>query len=928
MALQACTGHFLGGDDRYIALLYSDRVVFRLLDEETNLPAENSEEIVISIPQPQMMLGGTDNEELPNLGNVFFSVGRNRDMLALQFRSALVFLSVNSVDRLLELQGCWGLPKTDKMQKTPSSASLAAYVEHPHMPKMRRPQLGHRPSSSSGIQTLTSIADDVQKLSLPQSLSPGGSGDSPRSNKASGLGLSSEFAPPEVSPDGTQVFVVTRTKYGTIRLLVLSAFGQELIKMEVEYINVLTQGWITDDVVFIVYLNQNFHKKFQTFRLRNKLKQTGLFGMGRKAVKPSFSAEINVPLAVDFLPSIKGLCGGPNLVFKEYVLLGTKSGGYVRVNHRSSSWEPVLNAKNVIGAVIIDGVAVVVQSDSVRPKPELLTFATISESTVHALKVDAMVRKCLCSTHSISGDTRIILGLLHLGNGVVLDYKRLPFHAYKFSRGRVAVPLTILPWKGQDFVLNPGDITESAKLTHDFLVKTELSLFTRDANGDDTQFAKIMGRETVYTVPAGRAGLLKLVYRDVKSVYAVFTNPVEVRVLDESHSKPAKMRTKASYVFPDPYCDWEVSKIIRVSRNILLLVMTQGSQWGIFVVSFVNSTHKTNPTPPQVSLVLPSQENESPPSPLQSPGNAFKYVIQVYNPSISAFSRQFNLYLSSSGQFRLERTEVRVVPSLMDENEHLSFFTEFDGPLDGMYLAGITNSDRPSPSPSPQPSPGLHTPLMVADAKISHVLAVESPSAVDGTAIVLPNKEYHKSCVWIFDSDGAAFREFTVQDIPDIRKSRLRHYEQILRAHQSVPNAHSYQLSPDFQKKQFLENSRNNFFRPLPEMDAVVTRGIGAGLDAEVYLKTPDNGVYAIFRIQNKKLLESLQALEQAVLERVVAVWLPEELKKPWLADFQGSNMVSGSAFAAFWRLDDSWKARLCKDAGVDFEFVRKIRPP
>lgn len=914
IALRACRGRFFGIEQEWIAALYSNRIVFtpvsKLPFTESFQPDqvdedEVSDEVSIGIPQPPMTLGDEGGEAIPNVGGVFFAIGRNRDMLVMQFGTCLVTLSINTVALSLELQGIWGLPKAKE------APSLHDKVSQVH-------------SRVQGAASLVSLAESTSISAAPNNGSP-----SFVNGGRSGLTLSSHLPLPKASPDGSSIFVVCRNKYHVHILLILSSYGKELMKSEFECLDILTFGWISNEMVYFVYMNQKFHKKFQVMRLANKTKATGLFGMGKKAIKPSLIPDMNIPIALDFRASLSETSSGPDLVFSDCVLLGTKTGGYLRVNYRSGTWEPVFNAKSVVGAVSLGDLAVIVQTntqlanDASAIAMSQFSYSLVSNGTVHALRAQPEVGNSLASKHDIDGDKRFALKLLSIGNGFILDYKRRPFRLYRYKSnptGRIVLADTL-----------PVPAFHNSKASKEFLVKTEQALYMRNPNGDDNSIHKIVDRETVLDITLDRPGLVELERRDAKSLYASFTSvdkmSPEIDVLEESHSKLNRMKYKAKFDFATEfngkYAHWYLLKTKAIHRNILLVALSSKKEslisqkvgqpdaeeydWALVLLVFVGSTYKRDPIPPKGFVLLESKYPELPPPLLPTPDSSDKFVFFLYDARHGGFSRIFSLTADNKGDYEVQEIKEHR-PIALDRSEGVTVFADIHGSLENLYMAGTYSETE----------------------KIANVLLIESSARLtDGKTIVLSGPDPFRTTIWNFDSDGVAFREFRACDIHPSKTSHHQKYEQVIKNYQKRRELFTgIDLSPDFSVKHFVEVSSNSEFRALPEVGALVCRGIGYGVDAEVYIKTPDDGVYAVFRLQNKKLHESLAKLERTILERRVGSWLTEELKTRWLERCQNSSMITGSAFGAYWQLSDEEQEELCTIAGVDSQLIKKLRPP
>lgn len=914
IALRACKGRFFGIEQEWLAALYSNRIVFTPLEKlpfpEPSQPAqvdedEILEEVSIGIPQPPMTLGDAEGEVLPNTGGVFFAIGRNRDMLVMQFNTCLVTLSINTVTLSLELQGLWGLPKA---KEAPTLHDKVSQVQ----------------SRVQGAASLVSIAENTS-ISAP----PIQGSRSSASGGRSGLTLDSQLPPPKASPYGTSIFLVCRNKYHVHVLLILSSYGKELIRSEFECLDILTYGWISEEMVYFVYMNQNFHKKFQVMRLANKAKATGLFGMGKKAIKPSLLYDMNIPIAPDFRASIPETCSGPDLVFKDCVLLGTKNGGYVRVNFQSGTWEPVFNAKGVVGAVSLGESAVIVQTNSQLSQDasaiatSQFNYSLVSNGIVHALRAEAEVGNALASKHEIDGDNRFALKLLNIGDGYILDYKRRPFRLYRY-RSNPTGKITLA-----DTLPAPG--SPNSKVSKDFLVKSEQALYMRNPNGDDNSIHKIVDRDTVLDITLDRFGLIELERRDVKSFYASFTSvngmSPKINILEESHSKLNRMKYKVMFDFAaefgGKYARWHLLKTKAIHRNILLVALSSKKEsfisqkigqpdaevydWALLMLVFVGSTYKRDPIPPKGVVLLESKYPELPPSLLPNAQSPNKFVFYIYDARHGGFSRKFSLTADNTGEYKFEEMKDHA-PIALDRCEGATVFADIHGSLDNLYMAGTYSGSE----------------------RVANVLVIESPARLsDGTTIVLGGSDPFRTTIWNFDSDGVAFREFRARDIHPSKIAHHQRYEQIIKNYQKRREQFTdVDLSPDFLVKHFVEVSSNSEFRALPEIGALVCRGIGYGVDAEVYIKTPDDGVYAVFRLQNEKLHQSLMKLHRTILERRVGSWLTEELKGPWLERCQSSSMITGSAFGAYWKLSPEEQEELCTIAGVDSQLIKKLRPP
>ncbi|GMM53046.1 hypothetical protein DASB73_040090 [Starmerella bacillaris] len=906
-ALRACAGHFVAFNQNHVALLYSDRVVFRELVDATLM----EESTCIYIPRPEMTIGDSDRYVAPNLGGAFFAVGRTKDMIAMQVGSALMFLSLNLVSGTFELQGSWGVPK-DK------SNNLI------------------RPVSARSISSLT--------LSEPVT----GSSSSIKSK----IGMRAGMPLPQPSPDGTHVFLATRGKGGHAVLVLLSCYGDELIRLDTDYAEIMTLGWITDDLVYFVYTNGRFHKKFQVCRLKNKMRQTGLFGMGRKsAVRPSMSYEINILLAADFQSSVMDTCGGTDLVFSDHVLLATKGGTYVRVNHRNGAWEPVLNIRNVVGALCMGTYGVVIQNSIGHAVPHHATQLSYSVASgggsFKAVKCDLAVSACLASTHDIDGMNRYVLKLLRLNDTQILDFKRQPMRVYQVSQ------------KNSQYIEIADDLEVppvTTKSSVDFLVKTDQALYTRDPNGDDDSIRKIVDRKVLVDIVFDRPGLVKVAKRDSRSLYAVFNgvnfekqqHPPEIKVVEESH-RNCNLKTKALYRFTDLQ-GWYILSVVPLHNDTVLVGLSSekviasmthmdeftakeyGVKWALYLVSFVGSIGKQTRaarlaqqsgqapplqiTPPRAYLLMKSAVPDVMPIPLRLPGLPSRepetskcYSLSVYNTTSKGFSEQKVLTVRANGEYDLRSTSLdHPFPYVLQQDMQATFFTDYRDPLNSVFLAGIwPDSQR----------------------NIKDVLLVESPEASDGSCVMIYNPDVQKTAIWLFDSNGTEFRELTVCDKTNDLNINLNHHQQQLRATAAPSSLYvTYEISPQFTRKFFKESCSNNRFRPLPELQALVCQGAGFGTDAEAYIKTPDCGIYAIFRIQNKKLLEMLKRLMCVVLENRIGNWLPDSIKTAWLSDMLATDMIAGNTFLAFYELDESEQLELCKDADVDIDVMRKVRPP
>lgn len=890
VALRACAGHFFGSNQLHVALLYSDRVVFRealngsLLDDA----------VTIYIPRPEISAGDPDNFVAPNLGGAFFAVGRTKDVVALQIGSALCFLSVNPVQGSFELQGSWGVPKL-------KDSTL------------------HRPVSALSIASLS--------LSDP----PIGSRESVRSK----ITMKPGMPLPEPSPDGTHVFLATRSKGGHAVLVILSCYGEELIRLDTDYTEVMTLGWLTDDSIYFVYTNSKFHKKFQVCRLKNKMRQTGFLGMGRKsAIKPSISFEVTVTLAPDFQSSVLDTCGGDDLIFADHVLLATRGGGYIRVNHRNGAFENVSNIKNVIGALCMGLYGVVIQNANGNAVPAHATQLSYSIAsgggTFKAVKCDLAVSACLASTNDIDGMNRYVLKLLRLNDTQILDYKREPMRVYQVQQDNLRC-ISIA-----DELPAPPVTTKSSL---DFMVKTDVALYTRDPNGDDDTVRKIVDRDVLVDIVFDRPGLVTLAKRDRGSMYAAFNGvdfegqkyAPEVKVVEESH-RTCNLRTRAIHKF-EHRASWYVSLLAPLHNNMALVGLSSEKlraglndldefrewerdvKWEIYLLCFTGSIGKQG-KPPRAHLLLKSQVPDVHPVPLLLPGlpaseavTSKCYSLSVFNLQTRSFVTSKVLTVRANGEHDLKDAKLdNPFPYVLQHDSETTFFTDYRDPVNSVFLAGIWRAQ---------------------DNYISNVLLVESPEASDGSCVVLSNPDPLKTAIWLFDSNGTEFREMTVCEKANEHGVNLAHHQQQLRATQAPDSLFaSYKISPQFNYRYFKETCANNWFRPLPELPAIVCQGAGYGTDAEAYIKTPDLGIYAIFRIQNTKLLEMLRRLMAVVLEQRIGAWLPDPIKQIWLMDVQATNMIAGNTFVAFYDLDQDDQLALCRDANVDIEVMRKVRPP
>lgn len=953
MALRATRGRFLGPEtNECVALLFSDRIAFYILENMENMGDDSCivrpPHLEITIPQPPMTMGDPEREILPNIGGLFFTVGRNRDMLAIQYDNLLTIVSVNYVDQLLQLQGVWGLPKPK---------------EHSASPR-------HTLAKAASAANLSTMVDSTSLTQL------------------SGLSLQSSLPPPKPSPDGSQIFLVSRHKSGDLTLLVLDCFGKESIKHEVDYLNVLTLGWLSDDVVYFVYLNSKFHKKFQTLRLGSKLKQSGFLGIGgRKMTKNAFQPECHITIAPDFVPAVPDLKGCQNLVFKDYVFLGTRDGGYIRVNYKGTgSWEVVQNAKNAIGCMQLEDSALLIHrviknptrsglappgpSDSAQfnvtpSSANQFAYSLVRDGTVHAIRGDPQVGACLSSKHNINGDMRFQIKLLSLGNGLMLDYKRYPMRVYKLNY-QPTLRINVLPSKEDEAFLPLVSSKEAA----DFLVKTGTALYTRDVNGDDNYITKIVSGELL-RIPLNRPGLIKIMRRDAKSLWAIFSHnatgtatpsgshvvpagaatsyPPEIRILEESNKSITKLRVKAQFQFGNTkdmfktqannnFSHWHFNRLIPIHKNVIIVGLSSNrlssrpsweedvkqfdrysdmfqnktTDWALFLVSFVGSTSKSNPVPPKAQLLLRGTTPDIAPQPLPCPGTPNQYYMQVFNAQTSTVTSAKKLTVNSAGEFKIASDTSKVFPYALSQTLSSTFFTDINQTLDGIFLVGkITSNEEGT----------VHS--------VQNILNVDSVDATSGSSLLIDGKSFDQTAIWCFDSNGAQFREFGFREVPENRKAMLYRQEQVLtNLCKTTASLANFKVHPLFRAQYFTQSYAAKQFRPLPELKALVCQGVGYGVDAEAYIKTPDNGYFAMFRMQNRKLIETLSRLRNTILSKRVGSWLPTEVKDAWMESQQQSNMISGTVFSAYWRLEPEVQLELCEEAGVPHDLLEKVRPP
>lgn len=956
IALRATRGRFLGTEaNECVALLFSDRIALYLLEDMGSIEDDSlivrPPHLELTIPQPPMTMGDPEREILPNIGGLFFTVGRNRDMLAMQYDNLLTIVSVNHVDQLLQLQGVWGLPK----QK-----------DHNISPR-------HTLAKAASAANLSTMVENTSLASQP-----------------SGLSLQSSLPPPKPSPDGSQIFLVSRHKSGDLMLIVLDCFGKESIKHDVDYLNVLTLGWLSDDVIYFVYLNRKFHKKFQTLRLGSKLKQSGFLGIGgRKMTKNAFLPECHVTIAADFVSAVPDLKGCQNLVFKDYVFLGTRDGGYIRVNYKGTgTWEVVQNAKNAIGCMQLDDSALLIHrvvknppanraglappsspdvgSTSVTPtSANQFCYSLVRDGTVHAIRGDPQVGACLSSKHNINGDYRFQIKLLSLGKGLMLDYKRYPMRVYKLTY-QPTIRINVLPSK-EDVAFLP---LVSSKEAADFLVKTATAIYTRDINGDDNYISKIISGEHM-RIPLNRPGLVKIMRRDAKSLWAIFSHsaigtatpsgahvvpagaatsyPPEIRILEESSKTVTKLRVKAQFQFGttkdmfktqanNNFSHWYFNRLIPVHKNVIIVGLSsnrfstkptweedvkqfdrysdmfadKNSDWALFLVSFVGSTSKSNPVPPKAQLILRGATPDIAPQPLPCPGTPNQYYLQVFNAQAGSITSVKKVTVNNSGEFKFTSETSKVFPYALSQSLSSTFFTDINQTLDGIFLIGKISSNEEGT---------VHY--------VKNILNVDALDASSGSSLVIDGKSFDQTKIWSFDSNGAQFREFGFKEVPENRKAMLYRQEQLItNLCNTSSSLKNFKVHPLFRAQYFTETYSAKRFRPLPELKALVCAGLGFGVDAEAYIKTPDNGYFAMFRIQNRKLIDTLSRLRNTILSKRVGSWIPDEVKDAWLESQQQTNMISGTVFSAYWRLEPEMQLELCEEAGVPSDLLEKVRPP